>query len=62
MQLKILSPLLRGGLWRGTNNPIVIKVGGTGVCLLSSFFFVEDEICKVFDGNLVYIFHESFNV
>ena len=32
-----------------------------GCLFIIEFSFVEDKVCDVFDGVLVYIFHEGFN-
>ena len=48
-------PPLGDGLWCGMKRSLPYG-SGTGFCLLSSFFFVQNKIYKVFDGILVYVF------
>ena len=35
---------------------------GDGGLFVVKFFFVQDQVSKVFDGILVYVFHEVFDV
>ena len=54
-------PTLGGGLWCCAR--LIPPYGkNTWVCLLSSFFFIQDHVSKVLDGVLVYVFHEGFDV
>ncbi len=52
-------------LWEGGSSVVLdcahLMVGGRGLFVVK-FSFIHDHVSKVFDGILVYVFHEGFGV
>jgi hypothetical protein len=42
--------------------PHLMVGGGDGGLFVVKFSFIQDQVSKVFDGILVYVFHEGFGV